>query len=53
VVGKVAGQSQAKKLVLSHFMARSLSDLNKNVELVRSGYPGEIVLAEDLACIAP
>ena len=53
VVGSVAGQSGAKKLVLSHFMARSLKELDKNVESVRSGYKGEIILAEDLACIAP
>ena len=53
VVGAVAGKSGAKKLVLSHFMARSLNELDKNVELVRTSYSGDIILAEDLACIAP
>lgn len=53
VVGEVAAATGAEKLVLSHFMARSLADLDKNVALVRSGYSGDIILAEDLACIAP
>ncbi|MGI9247525.1 MAG: MBL fold metallo-hydrolase [Woeseiaceae bacterium] len=53
VVGEIAGRSGARKLVLSHFMGRSLTELDKNVELVRSGYPGEIILAEDLACVVP
>ncbi len=53
VVGRLAAQSGAKRLVLSHFMARSLRELDKNVALVRNAYQGDIVLAEDLACITP
>jgi ribonuclease BN (tRNA processing enzyme) len=53
VVGNVAAASGANKLVLSHFMARSLKELDKNIELVRSGYKGDIIRAEDLSCIAP
>jgi ribonuclease BN (tRNA processing enzyme) len=53
VVGGLADRAGAKKLVLSHFMARSLNELDKNVDLVRSGYKGEIILAEDLACMPP
>ena len=53
VVGKVAAQSGAGRLVLSHFKARSLRELDKNVALVRNGYEGDVVLAEDLACITP
>lgn len=53
VVGGLAARAGAKKLVLSHFMARSLKELDKNVELVRSGYKGDVVLAEDLACVVP
>lgn len=52
VVGEIAARSGANKLVLSHFMARSLKELDKNVELVRSSYKGNIILAKDLACIA-
>ncbi len=51
VVGMTAEKAKARKLVLSHFMARSLDDLDTNVGIVDSHYGGEIVLAEDLACI--
>jgi ribonuclease BN (tRNA processing enzyme) len=53
VIGRIAAAAGAGKLVLSHFMARSLRDLDKNVELVRSSYGGDIVLAEDLLCVLP
>lgn len=51
-IGKVAAKAAAKQLVLSHFMARSLRDIDENVALVRKGYDGEVVLAEDLTCVA-
>lgn len=51
VIGMIAEKAEARKLVLSHFMARSLDDLETNVDLVDTHYSGEIVLAEDLACI--
>ncbi len=51
VVGQVAEESDAQRLVLSHFMARSLRDLDTNVALVEDRYAGEIILAEDLLCI--
>ncbi len=50
-VGKVAGTTEAQQLVLSHFMARSLRDIDRNVALVREGYDGKVILAEDLACV--
>lgn len=53
VVGAVASQSDARKLVLGHFMARSLKELDKNVELIRSEYKGEVILADDLTCVVP
>jgi hypothetical protein len=31
-------------------MARSLSGLDKNVQLVRNGFDGELLVAEDLYC---
>lgn len=52
VVGAVAGDAAPGKLVLGHFMARSLRDIDSNVELVRKAYDGEVILAEDLACVA-
>jgi len=50
-IGEIAAASEARTLVLSHFMARSLRDLEHNVALVRAGYEGRIVVAEDLLCI--
>ena len=52
-IGEIAGRAQPDKLVLSHFMARSLEDLEGNVALVKGGYSGVVVVAEDLACVAP
>jgi ribonuclease BN (tRNA processing enzyme) len=50
-VGEVAGSANPKQLVLSHFMARSLRELEKNVALVSRAYDGPVIVAEDLACI--
>jgi ribonuclease BN (tRNA processing enzyme) len=53
VIGEIAAGAAPGKLVLSHFMARSLVGLEQNVALVRERYKGEVVLAEDLACVTP
>ena len=53
VIGEIAGKAAPGKLVLSHFMARSLRDLDGNVALVKERYPGEVLIAEDLACVTP
>ena len=50
-IAEIAAQASAEKLVLSHFMGRSLQDLAGNVNLVREGFGGEIVVAQDLACV--
>jgi ribonuclease BN (tRNA processing enzyme) len=52
-IGEIASDAAAGKLVLSHFMARSLADLDGNVAEVRQRYDGDIVLADDLVCIDP
>ena len=52
VIGEIAAAAGVKTLVLSHFMARSLRDLDKYVSIVRSGYLGPVVVANDLECIA-
>ncbi len=49
-IGEVAAAANARQLLLSHFMARSLRDLVGNVGHVANGYDGDILLAEDLAC---
>ena len=51
-VARIAADADAGMLVLSHFMARSLRNLDANVDAVRGAYDGRIVLAEDLACVA-
>ena len=53
VIGEIAAAAAPGKLVLSHFMARSLGDLDDSVELIRSAYDGDVVLAEDLKCVSP
>jgi len=53
VIGEIAAQVAPGKLVLSHFMVRSLQDLEQNVALVRTRYKGEVIVAEDLACVRP
>lgn len=53
VIGEVAGQANPGKLVLSHFMARSLKDLEANVTLVRKGYAGSVTVADDMSCVTP
>jgi ribonuclease BN (tRNA processing enzyme) len=52
VIGEIAAAAEPGKLVLSHFMARSLAALDDNVALVEERYDGDVALAEDLACIA-
>ena len=53
VIGEVAEAARADTLVLSHLMARSLRELDENVAIVRSRYAGRVVVAADMACIAP
>jgi ribonuclease BN (tRNA processing enzyme) len=51
-IGQIANASNVSTLVLSHFMARSLEDLDANIALVRGHYGGKIVTADDLLCLA-
>ncbi len=53
VIGELAAKIGPGTLVLSHFMARSLRDLEQNVALVKESFKGDVVLAEDLACVRP
>ncbi|CAA0096093.1 Ribonuclease BN [Halioglobus japonicus] len=52
LIARIANQSNAKTLLLSHFMARSLVDLQQSVKTISALYDGNILLAEDLNCIA-
>lgn len=51
-IGQIAEAANARMLVVSHFMARSLQDFDANVEIVRNHYSGETVTASDLRCIS-
>jgi ribonuclease BN (tRNA processing enzyme) len=50
-IGEIAQAAGVKTLLLSHFMARSLANLDDNVGIVRSRYDGHVIVAEDLACV--
>lgn len=49
-IAAVAAAADAESLLLSHFMARSLSNFELNVALVREAFAGELLIAEDLYC---
>jgi ribonuclease BN (tRNA processing enzyme) len=51
VIGEIAAAADPGVLLLSHFMARSLRELDRNVGLVQEHYDGEVAIAEDLACV--
>jgi len=51
VIGSIANEANVATLVLSHFMARSLQDLDKNIAIVKQHFDGQVILAYDLACI--
>ena len=49
-MGQIAEKSSAGTLVLSHFMSRSLKDLDNSLARIRLQFAGNIILAEDLRC---
>lgn len=51
VIGKIAAETGAGKLILSHFMARSLENMVENLKQIRSSFSGTLVSAVDLDCI--
>jgi len=51
IIGAIAEAADADTLVLSHFMARSLRNLDDNVAAVQNVYDGQIEIAEDLKCL--
>jgi ribonuclease BN (tRNA processing enzyme) len=51
VIGKIAAETGAAELVLSHFMARSLENLEDNLNQIRSGFSGIVTITDDLDCI--
>jgi ribonuclease BN (tRNA processing enzyme) len=50
-IGEIAAAADADVLLLSHFMARSLQNLEDNVAAVNDAFDGQYLLAEDLLCV--
>ena len=53
VVGELARKAGVKQLLLSHFMARSLRNLDRQVEIVSDRFEGPVGVASDLGCFVP
>ena len=51
VIGEIARNAGARRLLLSHLMARSLARLDESLEIVGGRYPGTVLVADDLFCI--
>ena len=51
LIGKIAAETGARKLLLSHFMARSLENREENLQQIRSRFSGTLVSAVDLDCV--
>ncbi len=51
VIGDIAQEADVETLVLSHLMARSIENMDNNVEIVKANYKGRVIVASDLDCI--
>lgn len=51
LIGKIAEKAGAETLLLSHFMSRSIKELDASLALVRDNYSGRIIVAQDLLCV--
>ena len=51
-IGEIAAAADADVLLLSHFMARSLRNLDDNLAIVDNAFDGQYLVAEDLLCVA-
>lgn len=51
VIGKIAAETGTGSLVLSHFMSRSLANMEENLDQIRSRYDGPLINAYDLDCV--
>lgn len=50
-VGELADQAEVGQLVLSHFMAHSLADIEAGLAAVEVRYDGPVHAANDLSCV--
>lgn len=49
-IGRFVAETEPRHLVLSHLMARSLHDLDAQLDRIREHYSGPVTVAEDLSC---
>jgi ribonuclease BN (tRNA processing enzyme) len=47
-IGEIAQQAQVKKLMLSHFMLRTINKKQESKQFIRKSYQGKIVEAKEL-----
>lgn len=52
-IGTLAKKLEARRLVLSHNMQRSLSRLDEGLAAIGESYSGDVVVANDLDCFLP
>ena len=50
-IGEIAQNAGARRLLLSHLMARSLARLDERLEIIDGRYAGTVLVADDLLCI--
>jgi ribonuclease BN (tRNA processing enzyme) len=50
-IADFAAAIKAKKLVLSHLMARSINSLDESLKSIHARYSGKVIVAEDLMCL--
>lgn len=50
-IGEIARDAEPGRLLLSHFMARSLANLDAGLASIRRSWKGPVELAEDLRCV--
>ena len=51
LIGKIAAETGAGTLVLSHFMARSLAGWDENLQQIQSRFKGRVIGVKDLDCV--
>jgi len=52
VIGEIAAEAQVKKLLLSHFMLRTLNTKSESMAYIKQTYLGEVILSNDLMVVS-
>jgi ribonuclease BN (tRNA processing enzyme) len=51
-IAKIAGNATPQKLLLSHFMRRTVDKKQQTISIIKKSYSGNIILAQDLDLIS-